>query len=210
MKSLKWTFIAFIVLAILAPSSALAHTGLKSSVPQNKQSVTEEVNEISMTFNTSIEKASGFQVTDEQGVEYKIAEKSVNKSTMTGQLEQALPNGLYTVEWKIIGEDGHPIKGTFEFTVDVAQAENPSPSPTESAASPSPSAAESPSSSTQASASAEASATPSASATTGTESDSDSEGGSSLETKSKVSDMLLIAAGALFVLILVLYFKKKK
>ncbi|MEK3886584.1 copper resistance CopC family protein [Bacillus sp. FSL K6-3431] len=30
-----------------------------------------------------------------------------------------LENGNYDVEWSIIGADGHPIEGTFSFSVDV-------------------------------------------------------------------------------------------
>ena len=32
---------------------------------------------------------------------------------------QPLKNGNYKVDWEIIGADGHPIEGTFSFSVDV-------------------------------------------------------------------------------------------
>ena len=32
---------------------------------------------------------------------------------------QPLKNGNYIVDWKIIGTDGHPIEGTFSFSVEV-------------------------------------------------------------------------------------------
>ncbi|WP_372636119.1 copper resistance protein CopC [Cohnella sp.] len=156
-----------------------------------------------------MEKASSFAVKDAQGTEYPLADKIVASSKLTGKLEQALPSGEYTVEWRIIGEDGHPIKGTFGFTVALPPDETPSPSPSESAAE---SAESDPVQTSEETSSRlpEASSSPSLPASPEAEVDSSEEGSASLETRSTASNLLLIAAGALVVAFVVLALRKKK
>ncbi|OXS57223.1 hypothetical protein B1A99_17185 [Cohnella sp. CIP 111063] len=207
MRRFNWILLVMLVAMLLAPASVWAHTGLKSSTPENKQTVDTEVQEIVMTFNTGIEKASSFTVKDAQGTEYPLADKSVASSKLTGKLEQALPNGEYTVEWRIIGEDGHPIKGTFGFTVALPPEETPSPSPAESAAeSAEPDTVqteeETPSRLPEASSSPSLPASP--------EADDDAGASASLETRSTASNLLLITAGVLVVAFVVLALRKKK
>ncbi|QJD82982.1 copper resistance CopC family protein [Cohnella herbarum] len=215
MKRTKWLILTAFVLAILAPTSAFAHTGLKSSTPENKQIVDAEVNEIKMTFNTDIEKLSSFKVVDAQGTEYEIADKLVDKSSMSGGLNSPLKDGEYTVDWKIIGKDGHPIKGSFAFSVRVPATATPSASPSASAsASPSssPSSSEDPvaSESLSPAPSETNTSNPSASESSQPDSESDSSDNTSLEVKSKASDFLLYAAGAVFLLFVALYLRRKK
>jgi copper resistance protein C len=207
LKRTKWLILTAFVLAILAPTSAFAHTGLKSSTPANKQIVDAEVNEIKMIFNTDIEKLSSFKVVDAQGTEYEIADKSVDKSSMSGGLNSPLKDGEYTVDWKIIGKDGHPIKGSFAFSVRIPATATPSASPS---ASPSSSEAPVASESSSPAPSETNSSTPSASESSQPDSESDSSDNTSLEVKSKASDFLLYAAGAVFLLFIALYLRRKK
>lgn len=139
-------WVAAFLLIWLAPNAALAHTGLSTSQPENNGTVKEALREITMTFNTDIEPASRFEVVDEAGTSYPVADIKVNRSLMTGTMEEPLPNGVYTVNWRIIGQDGHAVKGAFSFQVDVAPPpEQPSAVPTEAEAPPaSPSAPDSP------------------------------------------------------------------
>ena len=44
---------------------------------------------------------------------------------MTAGFLSPLDNGTYTVEWKIIGADGHPIQGTYSFMVNQDELEEP-------------------------------------------------------------------------------------
>lgn len=130
-KSFITIFISLILMCMI-PISAYAHTGLKSSIPENKQKVTEALKEVIMNFNTSVEPLSSFEITDIDGAKYKLSKITIDDTKMSGVLEKALPNGNYTVDWKIVGRDGHPIKGSFSFAVDVL-AEDASPVATSTA-----------------------------------------------------------------------------
>lgn len=124
---------------LFIPNAVLAHTGLKSSNPENNQVVTEALKEVVMEFNTDIEPVSKFEVVDDSGKAYKVADIKVNKSQMVGTMEEPLNNGTYTVNWKIIGQDGHPIKGALSFKIEISPSETPSSAPTETAPAVSPS-----------------------------------------------------------------------
>lgn len=207
MKQTKWLILMVFVLAILAPTSAFAHTGLKSSIPENKQVMDSEVKEIKMTFNTDIENLSSFKVVDAQGTEHEIVDKLIDKASMSGVLNQPLKDGEYTVNWKIIGKDGHPIKGSFPFSVKIPAVAEPTAS-----SSTAPTNSEEPYASESSSPAPTESnnATPSPSETSQPDSGSSSSENTSLEVKSKASNLLLYAAGAVFILFIVLYLRRKK
>ena len=92
-------------------SAVSAHTGLTSSSPADGEDVTEDVHEIVLEFNTKIETTSTVKVFNENKEEIIVSNTQVSDNVMTGGFMSPLDNGTYTVEWKIIGADGHPIQG---------------------------------------------------------------------------------------------------
>jgi methionine-rich copper-binding protein CopC len=195
-------FMSVLILVLIAPTSAFAHTGLKSSSPENKQIVKEEVKEISMVFNTDIENLSSLTVKDDQGTEYKVIDKLIEKTTMSGTLEQPLKDGSYSVDWKIIGRDGHPIKGTLLFSVEIPAVETTNPSPSESS---SPITTELSSPALQET----ISPSPSPSTLTLPETDSDSSENTSLEVTSNASWILVILAALVLIVFVISFIRRK-
>lgn len=121
-------FLSFVLLSlVLIPTSAFAHTGLENSTPQDQQVVTE-VKEIVLEFNTKVEKTSNFTVKSEQGEVIEVSNVQINGKVMKGDITKPLQDGSYTVNWKIVGTDGHPIEGKFSFVVKNSRLENPVPS----------------------------------------------------------------------------------
>ncbi|WP_127494484.1 copper resistance CopC family protein [Paenibacillus glycanilyticus] len=137
--------ILFICLAalFLVPGIAMAHSKITVSTPANEETVTVSPAEISMTFNTNIEKLSQFKLLDESGNQVPTGDISVSKATMSGSVTEPLKNGAYTVKWTIIGADGHAVDGEYAFKVNAPEA-TPSKAPEAAAtpadSSPSPSA----------------------------------------------------------------------
>ncbi|WP_158301742.1 copper resistance CopC family protein [Paenibacillus mesophilus] len=121
------------IMLLLTPIAAYAHTGLQSSSPARGETVDKPLNEIRMEFNTDIESLSTFEIRNGNNETLKLSGIGVNKSTMSGKLDSALPNGEYTVTWKIIGRDGHPVENKFSFAVKLAQQETPKPAESVSA-----------------------------------------------------------------------------
>ncbi|ANU14907.1 copper resistance CopC family protein [Planococcus halocryophilus] len=112
-----------LVLAIFAlPVVGQAHTTLSSSTPAEGSVVAETLEEVVLTFGTVIEQGSTMTL-EREGITYDFEEITFSSEVMTGAIKEELPNGSYTIQWKIIGVDGHPIEGEvpFELAVEVAE-----------------------------------------------------------------------------------------
>lgn len=112
---------AVVLLSLLFTNSVSAHSTLENSSPADGDTVQEQLSEITMQYNTSIDPMSTFTLTDANGDEVAV-KTSVNDDTLIGTIGAPLANGEHTVEWNIIGADGHPITGTYSFTVDIPEA----------------------------------------------------------------------------------------
>lgn len=119
----KIIFAAFVCFFIIS-SDAYAHTGLKSSNPANGSTVTEGLNEISLTFETEIEKTSTFKLLNATNEEIEVSNISIGEYEMIGTVDNSIENGSYTIQWKIIGVDGHPIEGEVPFIMNAPVLED--------------------------------------------------------------------------------------
>lgn len=106
----------------MIPSFVLAHTGLSSSNPSEGQIVTENLEQIVLTFATPIEVLSTMDLVKDGNV-IPLEDIKVENKQLSGTIAKPLENGSYIIQWKIVGEDGHPIKGEINFIVEMAQNE---------------------------------------------------------------------------------------
>jgi methionine-rich copper-binding protein CopC len=112
-----------LVFLLLLPGAALAHSRLEQSVPAADSVLDNSPSVIEMTFNTKIEKLSSFKLLDENGEQVETERTEVDNDTLSGKVKEPLGNGTYTVDWTIIGADGHTINGSYAFTVNAAVQE---------------------------------------------------------------------------------------
>ncbi|SDW04083.1 copper resistance protein CopC [Paenibacillus sp. CF384] len=121
-------FAICLVLFVVAmlPQTASAHTDLKDSTPAKDETVTTALSEIQLTFATQIEPVVVLKVTDASHKEIPVKAEA-DKNDLTGVFETPLANGTYTVNWRIIGEDGHNITGEYSFTVALPAESTPVP-----------------------------------------------------------------------------------
>ncbi|WP_067825074.1 copper resistance CopC family protein [Actinomadura kijaniata] len=111
-----------------APASA--HTRLISSTP-GKDATAANVTEVAPVFSDRI-RAAKVVVRNEEGEEFQTGDAARSDRTVTQPLERALPPGRYTVAWRVVGEDGHPIQNEdLAFTAEEGRA---TATPTASAA----------------------------------------------------------------------------
>lgn len=123
----KITLLLSIIL-ILIPTMASAHTALTSSNPEEGEVVEGSLNEVSVQFETEIEDISTLKLMKEDQ-EIPFQKVEVESQQMIGILKEPLANGTYTIQWTIVGEDGHPISGEVPFLVKVTEpAEDSKPS----------------------------------------------------------------------------------
>jgi len=129
MKKILWMTIACV---LLFSNNVLAHTGLESSTPAQGTTVTEKISEITLSFLTKIEKTSSFTLTNSSDEEIKVEDITVNDHLLTGNITESLVNGVYQINWKIIGADGHPMEGVIDFVLDApeeVEVVEPTPEP---------------------------------------------------------------------------------
>ncbi|MFE9100105.1 copper resistance protein CopC [Actinomadura geliboluensis] len=103
--------VAALVLALGAATAtpALAHTRLVSSTPAKGQSA-QSVTEVKLVFSDQIRMAQ-VVVKDDQDKTYQSGPAERSGTTVTQKLTGPLPAGSYTVAYRVVGEDGHPIEG---------------------------------------------------------------------------------------------------
>ena len=131
--------------ALFLAQPAQAHDELISSSPVNGAVLDTAPSEIELVFSAALmDLGNQVIVEDAAGNNLAQSEPVLNRETLVQALP-ALDAGEYQVNWRAVSSDGHPITGTFSFTVNApAGAESPSaaatatatPSPSEAAASP--------------------------------------------------------------------------
>ncbi|MGY2900733.1 methionine-rich copper-binding protein CopC [Curtobacterium sp. PvP017] len=127
--------------AILGVQPASAHSALTSSTPADGAVVTEPLDRIDLTFSEAplagLDAGLRIQVTDADGTDVSTGDVTVSGMTMGKAVE--LEDGAYTVLWRYVSPDGHPIDGSygFEYRAAVATPSATTP-PTSEPVSPSP------------------------------------------------------------------------
>ena len=109
--------------ALVLSSPASAHDEIQSSSPADGSAVSAGVIPIELTFGESV-----METPDGSGTEISVIGPDGNEYadscidsiqggviTDSVDLDQA---GEYTVNWRTVSADGHPVEGTFAFTVE--------------------------------------------------------------------------------------------
>ncbi|MFI0732947.1 copper resistance protein CopC [Streptomyces sp. NPDC021225] len=138
--------------AVATAPPAAAHTGLTGSAPNDGATVAASPARVSLSFNDPMDaRYSRVAVTGASGRSVTTGAPKVDGRTVSQALTAELPAGRYTVGYRVVSADGHPVSGSYTFTVAAARTTAPVPRP-----SPSRPASAAPSASTASSASAEA------------------------------------------------------
>lgn len=117
-----------LALALATAPAALAHDSLIGSTPQNGATVTKPLKSVDLSFSGDL-KHIGTEVSlvDADGKKHDT-DTSVSTNVLTVDFGEALPAGDYTLTWRAVSEDGHPIEGTnanqeaLKFTVKGGQS----------------------------------------------------------------------------------------
>ena len=134
------------LLTLVGVQPASAHSALTGSTPADGAVVTEPLESVDLTFSEAplagLDAGLRIQVTDASGTDVATGDVRVSGTTMRRAVD--LDQGSYTVLWRYVSPDGHPIEGTLAFEYRAAApASTPSasatPTPTASTA-PTPSA----------------------------------------------------------------------
>jgi copper transport protein len=111
------------VLGLVFASPAAAHAELVATNPANGAQLAKAPDEITMTFTESVDVLDdGFRLVDSVGATVPTAEPVADGHTVSWPMPADLPDGPYTVTWKLVSSDGHPVAGAFSFGVGTAAA----------------------------------------------------------------------------------------
>ncbi len=107
---------------VMAPASAFAHGEITKSSPIANSIMPSAPTSIVMKFDGNLivlaDKKSNFlSLLNSAGGEVKLSQTSVKGSVISAKILQKLTAGRYKVNWRIVSEDGHPVKGSYFFTV---------------------------------------------------------------------------------------------
>ena len=121
-------FFTAAVLSAAAPASA--HDAVESSSPAQGATVAAPPETVSVTFNKApLALGSQFQVKDAAGTNWAEGPVDIVDNVASQKLRAGAPAGEFTVLWRVVSSDSHPIEGTFTFTATAAAAGSGTASP---------------------------------------------------------------------------------
>lgn len=108
------------VLAGLA-TPARAHDVLVGSDPADGATLDVPPGHVVLTFSADqMALGNALAVTDPAGTDHVVGAAVVEGRELRQELDGAGPAGEWTVQWRSVASDGHPVSGTLTFTVSTA------------------------------------------------------------------------------------------
>ena len=102
---------------------ALAHDALVGSEPADGAVLTEAPSQIVLTFSgAQAGVGSEVAVVGPERAVWSDGPVQVSEAVVTQSLRPDMPEGVYTVTFRSVSGDGHPVSGTFAFSVDLPEA----------------------------------------------------------------------------------------
>lgn len=140
---LAGAILAAALVVLISTTSAWAHNQLRSASPARDTTLTTAPTQVVLEFAERLDPTfTTIVVTDPGKKRVATGEPVVAGARGTVTLTQPLGNGTYTVAYRVVSADGHPVQGSYPFTVAVPGAPAaPTPASSPSAASAAPAAA---------------------------------------------------------------------
>ncbi|MEW2541319.1 copper resistance CopC family protein [Micromonospora chalcea] len=129
----------FTTALLLVPATpAAAHNSLQEATPARDARLTTAPTQVTLRFLQRLNPAfTTITLRDATDRQVPASAPAVDGATGTVTIEEPLANGTYTVVYRVVSRDGHPVQGSYRFTVaDPAAPPAAAPSP----ATPSPAA----------------------------------------------------------------------
>ena len=96
---------------------ASAHDAAESTSPAPGTTVATPPEKVSITFNKNpLLLGSQIVVTDAAGSNWADGTVEIVDNVASQKLKPGAPAGAFTVAWRVVSSDSHPIEGTFSFT----------------------------------------------------------------------------------------------
>lgn len=111
---------------VLVPSSAAAHSNSVDTNPEDGATLETMPAEATVTFNEAPKTASVVLARPDGRIDKLTTD--VAGSTITVRLPADGPRGVYTLSYRVVSADGHPISGSVTFSVRSGATPSAAPS----------------------------------------------------------------------------------
>lgn len=112
---------------LVTASPAAAHDELTGSTPADGEVLQDAPDAVELTFsNVPAAIGSEVRVLDAEGTDWADGDVRILDNAATQKLRSGAPAGSYTVQWRVVSSDAHPIEGSFGFSVAGSAASSPS------------------------------------------------------------------------------------
>jgi copper resistance protein C len=121
--------LAGLALAGLA-TPALAHNSLVDSNPKNEATLESGPQTIQLTFDQPVQDGDGANtvaVIGPQSDHWESGPPQVNGNVVSAPVRPLGPAGTYSVNWRVLSADGHPVQGILKVTLSKAGTGTPTP-----------------------------------------------------------------------------------
>lgn len=108
--------------------TASAHNSLVSSNPTQDASLAAGPQTVVLTFDEPVQEGKGLNsvaVTGPDGKEWQGGPATVDSNVVSAPVRELGPTGTYTIGYRIVSADGHPVSG--KVTFNLTQAGNGTP-----------------------------------------------------------------------------------
>lgn len=110
------------LLTLATATPAAAHDQLLSATPEAGTAVVETPEQLSLTFSGNLITGEGITnvatVTDEDGHQWQDGDATVSGPELSAALCEGMPNGEYTVDYRVVYSDGHAEEKSYDFTLE--------------------------------------------------------------------------------------------
>lgn len=121
--------LAAVVATLAFATPASAHSQLLGTNPADGAAITTPIDEVNLTFNERVQGTfTTVIVNGPDSASYSDGHVQVIDDVVH-QKVYPLRSGPYSVAWRAISADGHPVEGQFRFTVTLPPGEEPTAGP---------------------------------------------------------------------------------
>lgn len=105
-------------IAVGGAATATAHSNQVSSTPAADSTVATAPAEVSVEFSADlVDVGTAIVVRSAAGVTVSSGDPVVHRASITIATDADAPPGAYTVAYRVLSKDGHPITASFTYTV---------------------------------------------------------------------------------------------
>ncbi|MCZ7428921.1 copper resistance protein CopC [Micromonospora sp. WMMA1949] len=127
-RSVTALLAAVLTTMLLVPATpAAAHNSLQEATPARDARLTSAPTQVTLRFMQGLNPSfTTITVSDAGQRKVPTSAPAVNGATGTVTIDEPLGNGTYTVAYRVVSRDGHPVQGSYRFTVADPAAPGPS------------------------------------------------------------------------------------